>query len=83
MSSIIGAVAALLLVASSACIIVHSVRGAAVVPASAPDLSSTRPNPCRPAPPTKKNSGNTFFREGPMVAGAYRPSPSRLDYRWQ
>ena len=36
MSSIIGAVAALLLVASSACIIVYSVRGAAVVPASAP-----------------------------------------------
>ena len=33
--SIIGAVAALLLVASSACIIVYSVRGAAVVPASA------------------------------------------------
>jgi hypothetical protein len=36
MSSIIGAVAALLLVVSSACIIVYSVRGAAVVPASAP-----------------------------------------------
>jgi hypothetical protein len=36
MSSIIGAVAALLLVASSACIIVYSVREAAVVPASAP-----------------------------------------------
>jgi hypothetical protein len=33
--SIIGAVATLLLVASSACIIVYSVRGAAVVPASA------------------------------------------------
>jgi hypothetical protein len=34
--SIIGAVTALLLVATSACIIVYSVRGAAVVPASAP-----------------------------------------------
>jgi hypothetical protein len=32
--SIIGVVAALLLVVSSACIIVYSVRGAAVVPAS-------------------------------------------------
>jgi hypothetical protein len=34
--SIIGAVTALLLVATSACIIVYSVRGATVVPASAP-----------------------------------------------
>jgi hypothetical protein len=32
--SIIGVVAALLLVASSACIIVYSVRGAAIAPAS-------------------------------------------------
>jgi hypothetical protein len=78
--SIIGAVATLLLVASSACIIVYSVRGAAVVPASAPRPLIYTPQSVKTRAADQEELRNTFFREGPMVAGAYCPSPSKLDY---